>query len=565
MDVKDIKDDISLFNMKRNASLSLNRKFKKEKNNKKIIAFVIFFVILLIISGMGFLTTMRHSTFLSTRHTINIDGNPSDWTGILPGTPNTGGISNGEYVWNDSIHDERDDFAIVTDGNLSDWSQNYFVAKDNANNDSMGVDISGANITSLYVAWNTLYLYIYFNTSNMASWDVAYGIGLDLKTGGYVGNESTYDAWNRNISFSGYGIDYELYFWYDSSKNNVTSADICIWNSTKSSWDYYDFENLNDSGTTRDMAGASFANVSSSGLAYIELRLPWNKLNISNIPTSINITAWVAGGPQSSAVDCVPDDPSVFDNGTGEWNDHDTFTSLKNVNLNSSNIARDERVDLTEFRMTADSNYLYFLVKFLNLNLIGKDGSPAIMITIDKNASNTNNYGNTYFALYSETQVNKSGFANWEYQIVIDLSRNIKENTRENGTTSAFDIYNVTWKDVGDENSFFVVNRTNNTVEAAVYIPTLEKDGVSLNALRIEVGIVRGNGFGDSWDPTKGGGDGSDVLDCITDTGPNTWDEVSDGCIDYYFEINIGDIVPENIFYSFLLIIPIIWSIRNKP
>ncbi len=484
--------------------------------------------------------------------------------GFLPSQPDEGTISNGEYVWNDSTQDERDDFAIVPDGDLSDWNQSYFVSQDNPANDSKGTDITGANITSIYVAWNAIYLYIYFNTSNLASWDVAYGIGIDLKSGGYSGDKSTKDAWGRDISFSGYSIDYEIYFWYDSSKNYITSADICIWNDTSQQWNYYDFENLNDNNPV--IPGASFANVSLNGLSYMEMHLPWDGLNITQIPSQFNISAWVAGGDGSSAVDYVPDDPMVFDNGTNEWTDHDSFTKMSLVYLDSHNLARDKRIDLTEFRMTADDTYLYILTKFRDLDLIGWDGAPAIMITIDKNASNTDTYGNTYFALYSDTQVNKSGYANWEYQIVIDLSRSVSENKKINGTTDALNIYNITWKDVADQNSYFVVNKTNNTVEAAIYIPTLESDGTSLSTIRVEVGIVRANGFGDSWDPTRGGGGDSDLLDAVTTTGPNTWDDVEDGYLDYYFEINVSTIIPEfqplYLLGSLIFLIPV--ALRRK-
>ncbi len=527
--------------MRRDASLLPHKQFRKYSRYSTILSILTIFILIVALAGIILTEDVSHNWYL--RHTITVDGNPGDWIGVLPSLPDEGAISNGEYVWNDSIHDERDDFAIVPDGNLSDWNQSYFVAEDNPLNDSKGADITGANITSIYVAWNAIYLYIYFNTSNLASWNVAYGIGIDMKKGGYSGNATSTDAWGREISFSEYSIDYEIYFWYDSSTNDITSADICIWNDTSQQWNYYDFENLNDNNPV--IPGANFANVSSTGLSYIEMRLPWDGLNVTTIPSQLNITAWVSGGDGSSAVDSVPDDPAMFDNGTDEWTDHDTFTNMSLVHLDSHNLARDERVDLTEFRMTADSTYLYILVKFLNLDLIGRDGSPAIMITIDKNASDTDTFGNTYFAMWSDTQLNKSGYANWEYQIVIDLSRNISENEKINGTTDALNIYNISWTDVADKNSYFVVNKTNNTVEAAIYIPTLESDGVGLSTIRVEVGVVRGNGFGDSWDPTRGGGGDSDLLDAVTTTGPNTWDDVSDGYLDYYFEINISTIIPE--------------------
>ena len=84
------------------------------------------------------------------------------------------------------------------------------------------------------MTYDATYLYIGFDTQNSGSWDVAYGIGIDTKPGGYYTGDS--DAWGRKINFdAGYAVDYEIYFWW-SGGSGVTSDNFCIW--TGSDWDY---------------------------------------------------------------------------------------------------------------------------------------------------------------------------------------------------------------------------------------------------------------------------------------------------------------------------------------
>ncbi len=83
------------------------------------------------------------------------------------------------------------------DGNLSDWSDADLLAVGRDNGQA------GANLDKMYVSWDDQYLYIAIKTNNTASWDVAYGIGIDVDppgTGnGYTGSS---DSWGGGISTS---------------------------------------------------------------------------------------------------------------------------------------------------------------------------------------------------------------------------------------------------------------------------------------------------------------------------------------------------------------------------
>ncbi|ABQ46982.1 hypothetical protein Tpet_0964 [Thermotoga petrophila RKU-1] len=117
--------------------------------------------------------------------------------------------------------------TITVDGDLSDLGTPVATST----NPGGG---NGADLYQLYVTYDATYLYIGFDTQNSGSWDVAYGIGIDTKPGGYYTGDS--DAWGRKINFdAGYAVDYEIYFWW-SGGSGVTSDNFCIW--TGSDWDY---------------------------------------------------------------------------------------------------------------------------------------------------------------------------------------------------------------------------------------------------------------------------------------------------------------------------------------
>ncbi|CAD5243315.1 hypothetical protein [Thermococcus camini] len=227
----------------------------------------------------------------------------------------------------------------------------------------------------------------------------------------------------------------------------------------------------------------------------------------------------------------------------------------------------DPRVDITEFRVTADEQYIYFLIKFNNLDVVGQDGAPGIMITIDTDQSIGS--GGTYFGYLSETQVAQNGNANWEYQLLIDLSSSSVQNNQPvygDGTPvwdsgSPLDLVDTSWDDVSTSSDEFVASTTYNAVEVKI----LKSELGNPSTIRVELAVVRVNPSGDAWDIIGV----SDVLDAMTDVSGNTWNEVKDGYVDYYADINISQVpfFSNNVAMAaltFLLVLGAVWFFRRQ-
>ncbi len=245
-------------------------------------------------------------------------------------------------------------------------------------------------------------------------------------------------------------------------------------------------------------------------------------------------------------------------------------STISNEELIWSDAVGDERtdfsspdswVDLKEFRMTADSNYLYILIKLNDTSTltIGTDGGTFIAICLDYDQ--INNSGQTYFAGESDTQVDSN--AAWEYQIVVNLADSrysgtspsyithpLNESTNNWG--AVFQVLNSSWSHIyvsGDNGTagLLAVNCTTGTIEMRISWNILQPTS---NILRVSALIARGwsdysTNQGGTWDIDSF----SDALDCITTTGPNTWDEVGDGTVNYYLDVDItqigGPTIPE--------------------
>ncbi|AIY88296.1 hypothetical protein TBGT1765_00315 [Thermotoga sp. TBGT1765] len=202
--------------------------------------------------------------------------------------------------------------TITVDGDLSDLGTPVATST----NPGGG---NGADLYQLYVTYDATYLYIGFDTQNSGSWDVAYGIGIDTKPGGYYTGDS--DAWGRKISFgAGYAVDYEIYFWW-AGGSGLDSNNFCEWNGLV--WNY---RSIADAGGTFDYTGDT-----SSGLQTMEIAIPWSAIGGKQ---DVALIVWITGG-SGSAVDSIPDDGSTIDNANAdEWNDSDTFTNLYLLQVN---------------------------------------------------------------------------------------------------------------------------------------------------------------------------------------------------------------------------------------
>jgi len=180
---------------------------------------------------------------------------------------------------------------------------------------------AGANLNEFYIAYDASNLYLAVNTNNTASWDVAYGFGLDMdfvqNSGYYTGNS---DAWGRLMNFANqspdfYALEYEIYFWWDGASGSITSANLCPW--TGSGWNYLGVAEYASTGDA------------TSGLQALEVRIPWTDL--AGYDPTIHASAWIVGGGGSSAVDIIPSDPQVADGGGAEWTDSDTISTFASI------------------------------------------------------------------------------------------------------------------------------------------------------------------------------------------------------------------------------------------
>lgn len=212
--------------------------------------------------------------------------------------------------------------------------------------------------------------------------------------------------------------------------------------------------------------------------------------------------------------------------------------------------APDPRADLLQFRVTADENYLYGLVivKQMPFN-IGDDGGTFVAITINRNGSTP---GEEWFAGYSETKVDSN--AKWQYQVVLNLA---DSRYRGQGKTQVTDtlqdnwggiyyIVNYTWSFQSDPDASVGADVSHSAIEFRVKWSTIG-DVPSGGSFFLRISLITARGWsnyggnsGEAWDI----GGASDALDCITITGPNTWDEVQDGVVNYYIDLYFATTPP---------------------
>jgi len=203
----------------------------------------------------------------------------------------------------------------------------------------------------------------------------------------------------------------------------------------------------------------------------------------------------------------------------------------------------DLRADLVQFRITADENFLYglIIVKDMDFGSLGVSGATATLITVNRNGTGNGEW----FGLLSDTMID--GNAYWSWQIIINLgSAGISGTSSSTGLAGSgmwgapFYVVDASWNFIVDEVSLMAANIGYDTIEFMIAWSTLGGvPGGPMFFLRL--GLITGRGYGngedygDLWD--IGGGYVSDALDAITTTGPNTWDEVGDGVVNYYIDL----------------------------
>ncbi len=194
----------------------------------------------------------------------------------------------------------------------------------------------------------------------------------------------------------------------------------------------------------------------------------------------------------------------------------------------------DTRVDLTEFRVTADGTNLYFMAVMSDINQATGNGAPQVQIAIDVDLVNAS--GEIWLGGNSDTQVDPD--AAWEYLLITRFgSGNSDVIVWQNGfSTQIF---------TGTES----ISTTTEIIEFSIPWTALEMSEPPTLPLRFTLATFRANTSDETWDTGSGT---SDALDALTNYGDpglvdNTWAEVSDQVINYHFDLFFqpdGDVYP---------------------
>lgn len=186
----------------------------------------------------------------------------------------------------------------------------------------------------------------------------------------------------------------------------------------------------------------------------------------------------------------------------------------------------DPRVDLARFWLTADADNLYFMAQFMGIDPPATgDGATQIQVAIDTNAPGGG--GTDWFGGFANTKVDPN--AQWEYLLM---------------TRFGSGNYNlILWHDgfVGPDYVGATALTTGpSVIEASV--PWSALPAVTLPAmLRFTVTTYHATPADNAWE--VGEGDVANAMDAITNYGDpgddtsNTWAEVSDGIVNYYFDV----------------------------
>jgi hypothetical protein len=175
----------------------------------------------------------------------------------------------------------------------------------------------------------------------------------------------------------------------------------------------------------------------------------------------------------------------------------------------------DSNYELTEFRVSGDADNLYFLIRLADIT---DDGLPYVAITVDTDRES--GVGNNWYPDFADTSLNVD--ASWERAIVVNLNK-----------TGYYDT-GWTWHNAGS--SF--ISDGNDAIEIGMPCTDL---GISYPAA-VRFTVIVGQHDGSGGIVNVGDASISNALDAVTNYGDpgstsNTWAEVGDGQVDYYFDV----------------------------
>jgi uncharacterized repeat protein (TIGR01451 family) len=206
----------------------------------------------------------------------------------------------------------------------------------------------------------------------------------------------------------------------------------------------------------------------------------------------------------------------------------------------------DTRVDLIEFRITADEDSLYFVAVMSDVTTATGNGAPQIQVAIDTDRASGS--GQSQMAGSSNTGVNAD--AAWEYLVVTPFGS--ASNPTSDTIVYQGSLATKVWTGTA------AISTTTEAIEVAVPWTSLEMNAPPTLPLRFTVATFRA----DTSDNTLDIAGTSDALDAVTNYGDpgdtnNTWADVSDDVLDYYFDLYFE---PDGDVYAPLLISEVLYD-----
>lgn len=181
----------------------------------------------------------------------------------------------------------------------------------------------------------------------------------------------------------------------------------------------------------------------------------------------------------------------------------------------------DSRVDITQFRVTADATNIYFLIRMTDISQATGNGAPMIQIAVDT----TQSAGDGTLNLAGNSTAMVGIDAAWEHLLF----------TRFGSGIAGVGVYDEGFASLQTTGSA-AISMENDLIELSIPWSALSASSGPGDTLRFTVSTHRTNAADNVW-YTMGGASGNSILDAITTVAGNTWSEVSDSDIDYYFDI----------------------------
>ena len=482
-------------------------------------------------------------------HTITVDGEPSDWIGVLPSQIHTVNISAGEWIYRGDINDRRTDYPMTDDNDIvevrvtGDATYIYFLIKmkDIRVIDSVHVGIA-VNCQDIWRTWNRLGDDAETNIS-------AQGLGANATRiicfHCPVSNSPDIEMWDGGVWYAPPSSDYQIVI---DAANDVVEAKI-NWSDLEVTlpeemW-FWCASFQNRVGWCNDVEAVVDINNTSDAVDCIGGETGSLKIGVSKNAWNRDIHDGTLDGYYHIIFNSNGDVKGAIKqvDGINDWIGKKpsqihaiTFSQREFIYKGEAGDCRTDPpfpsfCDLTELRLSADDQYLYIFVKLKEISI----DTFNVCLSIDKDFTS------------SDTALNWNGC--WSNTFLGDTKQFAERNLMMLGTgAGSYQLYlyaddGTQWyippADTGPRSYLIKINPRDTLVEAKV---TLEDLALSItDTITISFATYDNRPGDPNTQDVTANYSVCDAIDCIggqKGISANAWDrDLSDGYLNYYFRI----------------------------